>query len=470
MAYDNHTYLSPFTWRYGSQAMRRIWSEVNKRILMRRVWVALAKAQHRAGLVSLDQMQDLEKHQEDIDIGRAREIEKDVRHDVVAEIRTYAEQCSVGGSIIHWGLTSADVTDNVDALRMRDALRLTIEHLEKLLAVLADRIEELAGLPVMGYTHIQPAEPTTLGYRFAVYGQDLLQDLTALQGQEVGIQGKGLKGAVGTQAAFEEMLVGTGVSAVEMEAEAMAFLELPYFPIATQVYSRKQDFQILNVLADLGASLHKFAMDFRIMQSPAFGELSEPFGKSQTGSSAMPFKQNPIISENICSLTRYIAGLPAVAWDNASQSILERTLDDSANRRIILPEAFLAIEQCLMQAEGLITGMTVDKDAVQRNLDRFGQISALERVFTALVSAGADRQNAHQWLRDASIAAGDSTMGDQASPLKERLLSNKDIAGYLSEEQIEALLSSDSYTGTAETRALDLVKRIRYRIGSHSPG
>jgi adenylosuccinate lyase len=266
------------------------------------------------------------------------------------------------------------------------------------------------------------------------------------------------------------MLVGTGVSAVEMEAEAMAFLELPYFPIATQVYSRKQDFQILNVLADLGASLHKFAMDFRIMQSPAFGELSEPFGKSQTGSSAMPFKQNPIISENICSLTRYIAGLPAVAWDNASQSILERTLDDSANRRIILPEAFLAIEQCLMQAEGLITGMTVDKDAVQRNLDRFGQISALERVFTALVSVGADRQNAHQWLRDASIAAGDSTMGDQASPLKERLLSNKDIAGYLSEEQIEALLSSDSYTGTAETRALDLVKRIRYRIGSHSPG
>ncbi len=468
MSYDSHTYLSPFTWRYGSQTMREIWSEFHKRSLMRDVWIALATAQRNAGLVTEEELDDLKRHQDEVDVDRARDIEKDVRHDVVAEIRTFAEQCLVGGGIIHWGATSADVTDNVDVLRIREATRLLIQRLEKLLSSLADRIESTSELAVIGYTHIQPAEPTTLGYRLSVYGQDLLEDLTTLQGVEAGIQGKGFKGAVGTQATFVEMLEGTGVSASEMEAEAMSILDLPYYPIATQTYPRKQDFHILNALAGLAASLHKFALDFRVLQSPGIGELAEPFGPDQTGSSAMPFKRNPVISENICSLTRYIAGLPAIAWDNASQSILERSLDDSANRRIIFPEAFLAAEQCLLQAERLVAGMSVDEEAILRNLELYGQISALERILTALVSAGADRQEAHEWLRSASLSASNGAAQGDDKSLRELLCTDEQIGLYLNEEQIGALLSIESYTGTAAARAQSLVKRIRYRISPHS--
>ncbi len=464
MSYDSRTYLSPFTWRYGSQPMRQIWSEVHKRTLMRRVWIALATAQRNAGLVTEEQLADLKHHQDDIDIERSREIEDEIRHDVVAEIRTFAEQCEVGGPIIHWGVTSADITDNVDVLRTREAIGLLVQKLESLLSILADRIETTADLPVIGYTHIQPAEPTTLGYRLSVYGQDLLQELTTLQKIEEGIQGKGLKGAVGTQATFVEMLEGTGVTALELEADAMSILNLSYYPITSQTYPRKQDFGILSALAGMAASLHKFALDFRILQSPAIGEWAEPFGRGQTGSSAMPFKRNPIISENICSLARYVAGLPAIAWENASQSILERSLDDSANRRIILPEGFLAIEECLEQAERLIAGMNIDERAIARNLERFGLFSAVERLLTALVSAGADRQEAHEWLREASVSAWQVVEQGEANPLPELLQSDERIGRCLDGERIKSLLGVESYTGTAADRARNLVKQIRYRV------
>jgi adenylosuccinate lyase len=445
--------------------MRQIWSEVHKRKLMRRVWIALATAQFNAGLVAEDQLADLVSHQDDIDIDRAREIEAVTRHDVVAEIRTFAEQCQVGGGIIHWGVTSADITDNVDILRMREAARLLIGRLEMLLTALADLIERTAELPVIAFTHIQPAEPTTLGYRFSMYGQDLLKDHTTFQSIEENILGKGFKGAVGTQATFVEMLVGTSVSASELEADAMSVLNLPYYPITTQVYPRRQDFDILSVLAGMAASLHKLALDFRIMQSPAIGEWAEPFGDKQTGSSAMPFKRNPIISENICSLARYISGLPVIAWENASQSILERSLDDSANRRMILPEAFLAAEECLIQAERVVRGMEIDEPAIARNLERYGLVSATERLLTALVAAGADRQEAHEWLRTASIAAKESLDNDGNNPLAELILSDERIGHFLEAGKVKDLLSAGDYTGTAGERALSLVKRIRYRVG-----
>lgn len=465
MSYDSKTYLSPFTWRYGSLPMRQIWSEVHKRILMRRVWIALATAQFNAGLVTNEQLADLERHQSDIDVDRAREIEATTQHDVVAEIRTYAEQCHVGGAIIHWGVTSADITDNVDVLRIREATRLLTNRLEELLTALADLIERTAELPVIAFTHIQPAEPTTLGYRLSVYGQDLLKDLTTFQAIEDGIQGKGFKGAVGTQATFVEMLEGTGVSASELEADAMSVLNLPYYPITTQTYPRRQDFDILSVLAGMAASLHKLALDFRIMQSPAIGEWAEPFGAKQTGSSAMPFKKNPVKSENICSLARYISGLPAIAWENASQSILERSLDDSANRRIILPEAFLAAEECLVQAERIVSGMQIDKLAIARNLQRYGLFSATERLLTALVAAGADRQQAHEWLRTASISAREAVDRGEKNPLPELIMSDERIGRYLEESHVKELFEVGSYTGTARQRALGLAKRIRYRIG-----
>ncbi|MCP4417807.1 MAG: adenylosuccinate lyase, partial [Chloroflexi bacterium] len=349
---------------------------MHKRRLMRQVWVALATAQQQAGLVSKAQLADLEAHAEQIDIDRALEIEKETRHDVMAEIRTFAEQCKIGGGIIHWGATSADITDNVDVLRLREAAVLLQNQLKLLLSHLAKRIEETAEIPTMAHTHIQPAEPTTLGYRFAVYAQDLLEDYKNLQSLISSLKGKGLKGAVGTQAAFAELLRDSSMDAglpmdadlpmdaLQMEAVAMAVLDLPYFPIATQTYTRQQDLRVQQILAGIAASLHKFALDFRILQSPPFGEWAEPFGKKQVGSSAMPFKRNPINAENICSLARYVAGLPAVAWDNASQAILERSLDDSANRRLFQAEGFLATDELLHRATRLVAEMVLDEQAI----------------------------------------------------------------------------------------------------------
>lgn len=464
MNFNYETYISPFTWRYGSDAMRQIWSEENKRLLMRRVWVALATAQQQAGLVTAEQVADLEAHKENIDIPRALEIEKDTRHDVMAEIRTFAEQCAVGGGIIHWGATSADITDNVDALRLRDAAVLLQTQLKELLSILAQKIEETAVIPTMAHTHIQPAEPTTLGYRFAVYAQDLLDDYHDLVNLIGNIRGKGLKGAVGTQASYDELLHDVEMRPGEMEKIAMDKLELPYFPIATQTYTRQQDLRVQQVLAGIAASLHKFAMDFRILQSPPFGEWAEPFGKKQVGSSAMPFKRNPINTENICSLARYVAGLPAVAWDNASQAILERSLDDSANRRLFQAEGFLATDEMLKRAIQVIEDMVIDKTAVARNMETYGPFAATERVLMAVVAAGGSRQDGHEWIRDASLQAWAAMREGKGNPLVELMMTDENIAQYLSPDEVKELMDANAHTGTAVDRANAFAQLVRETV------
>jgi adenylosuccinate lyase len=272
--------------------MRRVWSEANKRRGWRRVWVALAEAQHEAGLVTAEQVADLRAQQDNIDLERAHEIEREIGHDLMAEIKTFAEQCPVGGSIIHLGATSMDIEDNVDALRLRQSLDLILAALGNLLKILADRIDAEAEHPAIAFTHIQPAEPTTVGYRLAQYGQDLLMDWHELQRTRTGIRAKGLKGAVGASASYAELLAGTGWTPAQLEARVMVKLGLEAFPVATQTYPRKQDWLVLNALAGLGASLHKFAFDLRILQSPLFGEWSEPFGARQVGSSA-PLQAQP---------------------------------------------------------------------------------------------------------------------------------------------------------------------------------
>ncbi|MCP4530178.1 MAG: adenylosuccinate lyase, partial [Delftia sp.] len=223
-----------------------------------------------------------------------------------------------------------------------ESLDLILAQLAAVLGVLAGQIERWADTPAIAWTHIQPAEPTTLGYRLAQYGQDLLLDRAELRRVRGGIRGKGFKGAVGTSASYTQLLSGTGMTPADMEAHIMAALDLEAFPVATQTYPRKQDWLVLNTLAGLAGSLYKFAFDLRLLQSPPMGEWAEPFGRKQVGSSAMPFKRNPINAENMDSLARYVATLPRVAWDNAAHSLLERTLDDSGNRRLILPDAFLA--------------------------------------------------------------------------------------------------------------------------------
>jgi adenylosuccinate lyase len=466
-SYD--TYLSPFTWRYGSAAMRELWSQAYKKRLWRRVWVALATAQHEAGLVSAEQLADLCAHQEDVDMARAFEIEAEIRHDLMAEVRTYAEQCPVGGGIIHLGATSMDVEDNADALRIREGLDLLLDALSALLADLATLVEARADQPCMAFTHIQPAEPTTVGYRLAQYGQDLLIDCDELRRVRDQIRGKGIKGAVGTSASYSELLAHSEMSAAELEARVMGLLGLEPFPVATQVYPRKQDWLVLNALCGLAGSLYKYAFDLRLLQSPPLGEWGEPFGSKQVGSSAMPFKRNPITAEKIGSLARFVASLPRVAWDNAAHSLLERTLDDSANRREVLPSAFLAVDEILRATQRILRGLRIEDGAIARNMAVYGLFAATERLLMELVRQGADRQEMHEVIREhtmrawAALQAG-TAEGHAGNPLPGLLSEDERIAAYLSPAQVLELLDASVYVGDAPQRARVLARRIQRDI------
>ena len=462
--FSHQTYLSPFTWRYGSQAMRQVWSEVHRRRLLRRVWVALATAQHEAGLVTAAQLADLRAHQADVDIARAAEIEAQIGHDLMAEIRTYAGQCPVGGGIIHLGATSTDVLDNVDALRMREGLDLLIAGLGALLADLAGRIAERADQPCMAFTHLQPAEPTTVGYRLAQYGQDLLTDYQELRRVRAGVRGKGFKGAVGTSASYADLLAGTGVSAADLEARAMGLLGLQPFPVTTQVYPRKQDWLALNALAGLAGSLYRLAFDLRLLQSPPLGEWSEPFGARQVGSSAMPFKRNPVHAEKIDSLARYVAALPRIAWDNAAHSLLERTLDDSANRREVLPAAFLAADEIVGTARRILGGLRIDDGAVARNMAAYGTFAATERLLMELARQGADRQAMHEAIREHALQAWEAVRRGEENPLPQLLSADEQIRRYLSPARVQELLDASAHIGDAPQRARGMAVALREAV------
>ncbi|MBN2472160.1 MAG: adenylosuccinate lyase [Anaerolineae bacterium] len=457
--FNHDTFLSPFTWRYGSPEMRAIWSETHRRRLWRRVWVALAEAQAEAGLVSAEQVADLQAHQDAIDLPRALALEAELRHDVMAEIHTYAEQCAIGGGIIHLGATSMDVLDNADALRLNEALALLKDRLHALLAALADQIDRGADTPVMGFTHIQPAEPTTLGYRFAQYGQDLLLDWTALKALKV--RGKGIKGAVGTAASYTALLAGTPLTAAALEARVMARLGLEAFDVATQTYPRKQDWQIGTALAGIAGSLYKFAFDLRLLQSPPIGEWGEPFGQKQVGSSAMPFKRNPVNAENLDSLGRWVAAQVPVLWDNAAHSLLERTLDDSANRRLVLPEIFLAVDEMLLRATRLVSNLQFDETAIARNLATYGPFAATEALLMAAARAGANRQHMHALLREHSLTAWQAIRAGKPNTLPDTLAGDPTVLRYLPADRVRAIMTGQDYVGYAPEKARALAAALR---------
>ncbi len=459
-----HTYRSPFAWRYGTRSMRRIWSEAHKRRLWRRMWVALAQAQSEFGLVTPEQVADLQAHAEAVDVEAALRIEAEIHHDLMAEIRLYAGQCPLGGGIIHLGATSMDIEDNAEALRLRQSTDLVLEALRALLLGLAARIEAGARQPVMAFTHLQPAEPTTLGYRLAQYGQDLLtdyEDLLRLRGE---IRGKGFKGAVGTSASYAELLGADNLP--RFEARLSELLGLSFFPVATQTYPRKMEYRLLSALAGLGGSLYKFAFDLRILQSPPLGEWSEPFGARQVGSSAMPFKRNPIRAEKLNSLGRALAQMPRLAWDNAAHSLLERTLDDSANRRTLLPEAFLAASEMLDVARRLMEGFRVDGRAVERTLETYGPFAATERILMALGRRGADRQEMHERLRRHALTAWKALREGRANPLADLVASDPVFGEYLPPQALRALMDARAHIGDAPQRALSLAAEIRRRLNA----
>ncbi len=439
--------------------MRRIWSEVYKRRLWRRLWVALAEVQTPAGFVTSAQVAELRGHMDDIDMAQAHTIEAEIQHDLMAEVRVFASQCPTAGGIIHLGATSMDIEDNADALRLRESLALIIEAMRKLLSSLAAQMEVYADTPCMAYTHIQPAEITTVGYRLAQYAQDLLVDFGELQWVYANIRGKGFTGAVGTSASYQELLAGTPLMLGDFQQRVMQSVGLEAFPVSTQTYPRKQDWRVLTVLAGIASSLYKFALDLRILQSPPFGEMAEPFGSKQVGSSAMPFKRNPINAEKICSLGRLVLSQVQVAWENASHSILERTLDDSANRRTMLPESFLAVDEMIAVATRIIKNLRVDEVAIARNLEVYGRFSAVERVLMALGKAGADRQVMHEVLREHSLAAWEAISQGAANPLVDQLAGDERLLKYLSADAIRDLMDYSTYVGDAPQRAKQMAKQ-----------
>ena len=462
-AYDHSSYVSPLSWRYGSEEMKEIFSEVHKRKLLRRVWIALARAEEKAGVVSKEQVEELEAHKDDIDIEKATEIESVIHHDLMAEIKTYASQCPKAGGIIHLGATSMDALDNADAVRFTEALALTLKRLDDLVDALSEKAEAYKNVPTMAFTHIQPAEITTIGYRLSQTLQDLLDDREQLVFVKKNIRGKGMKGAVGTAASYKELVAESSVSSIELENMVMEELGIKAYDAATQIYSRKQDLRIIEALSSIACTLHKFSLDFRILQSPPIGEFSEPFGKMQVGSSAMPFKRNPINSEKIDSLYRIVENAYQSAWNNAATTVLERSLDDSANRRIFIPESFIALDEMLITEIKVVKGMSIHSTATERLMSNYGVFASTERVLMELGKKGADRQKMHEVIREESLKAWVCVQEGKENPLKKALLDNSELLSYLSKEEIEKALDASEYTGDAEKRTEMVLERARKR-------
>jgi adenylosuccinate lyase len=456
---DYATYASPFSWRYGRAELRSLFSEQTRRRLWRVVWVALAEAQASQGLIEEAELDDLRAHAGDVDIDAALAIEREIHHDLMAEIRVFASQATRGGGKLHLGATSMDIEDTVETYRLRLALSRVGAALCDLLAAFAAKIRAHADLVCMAFTHLQPAEPTTLGYRFAVYAQDLLIDNEHLRFVFENLTTKGLRGAVGTAATYEH-LVGHDGRSSEIEAFVLERFGLQAREISTQTYPRKLDYLLLSALAGLGASLSKFAADVRVLASPGFGELAEPFADSQVGSSAMPFKQNPILCERIDSLARLLPSYADVAWQNAATNLLERTLDDSANRRVVLPEALLCADELVTLARKVIDGLRIDERRITANVRTYAPFSGTQALMMEAVRAGGDRQRLHETLRNASIEAWDSLRRGEENPLARLLAADRALTALVDPAEVRRLLDPATQVGTAPQRARILADRI----------
>ncbi len=459
MMITNYTlYQSPFSWRYASPEMRTIWSEEHKRILWRKIWVCLARVQAEFGLFPLQILVELEEKQNQINIQRSLEIERQIHHDLMAELQCFAEQAPHSGGYLHVGATSMDIEDNAEVIRLKESIEVLVRKVDELLAISAQYIRLYADTPTLAFTHLQPAEPTTLGYRLAGFAQDLQfhnQNLKKLKNE---IRGKGFKGAVGSASSYVELI---GIENFERFERRMSDeLGIPFFSVTTQTYPRIQDYQVLSTLAGLGSTLYKFSFDLRILQSPMYGEWSEPFSEKQVGSSAMPFKRNPIQSEKINSLARLLASLPQVAWENASHSLLERTLDDSANRRTILPEAFLITDEILLTSIRILKGLKVNLSVIQRNLQTFAPFSASEKLLMKLVQHGADRQEMHEIIREHSMKAWDEVLSGKPNPLFNLFVSDERLTKFLKTEEILECRNIEDYTGIAPVRARQMAETI----------
>lgn len=457
MAHD--TYISPFQTRYASKEMQYIFSEDNKFKTWRRLWIALAKAEQKQGLPITDaQIAELEAHKDDINYDVAAAREKECRHDVMSHVYAYGVQCPEAKGIIHLGATSCYVTDNADLILYRDGLRYLRQQLLQVMANLADFAQQYRALPTLGYTHYQPAQLVTVGKRAALWLQDLESDLSELDFTLKNVKFLGCRGTTGTEASFLDLFDGDQEKISQMNQKISSdFGFEECFPVCGQTYPRKLDSRILNCLSSIAQSCYRMANDIRLLQHDR--QVEEPFEKDQIGSSAMAYKRNPMRCERICSLARYLMADAMNAPMTASTQWLERTLDDSANRRIALPEGFLCADAILRLAQNVTNGLHVNERVIEKTVKEYLPFIATENLMMEAVKRGGDRQELHEIIRRCSMAATARMKDGGDCDLLDRLAGEPSFG--LSRGDMERLLNPELYTGRCAQQVEDFVQSIR---------
>ncbi len=447
--------------------MRSLFSRQSKHATWREIWVALAEAEQELGLpIDSLQIAEMRAHIEDIDFALADKIEKETSHDVMAHVKAYGAVCPLAKPIIHLGATSCLVTDNADAMIIRTALEIVEEKLQTLIENLSAQAERYKNLPCLSYTHFQAAQPTTVGKRFALWLQDFWLDIQELRYRQSQLRCLGAKGATGTQASFLELFEGDHRKVKELEKRFVGKLNFAQvFPISGQTYSRKQDMQVLAALSGIAVSAHKMCTDLRLLAHDK--EIEEPFSEKQVGSTAMPYKRNPMMCERICSLARQVLSLNETLEYNAATQWLERTLDDSANRRTAIPEAFLAIDSILDDLAKIAKHCVVYPKVIEKNLARELPFMASENILMASVKLGADRQEVHERLRQLAQIAGNAVKqeGKENNLLE---LIEKDPSIPLSQEQLYETINVMHFIGRASEQVEEFLQRLSVENVSES--
>ena len=452
-------YTSPLSERYASKEMQYIFSQDMKFKTWRRLWIALAEAEHELGLdITQEQIDELKAHQDDINYDVAKEREKLVRHDVMSHVYAYGVQCPKAKGIIHLGATSCYVGDNTDVIVMTEALKLVKKKLVNIINELSKFAMEYKDLPTLAFTHFQPAQPTTVGKRATLWLMELKMDLEDVEYTLENMKLLGCKGTTGTQASFKELFDGDTEKIQKVDkliAEKMGFKET--FPVSGQTYSRKLDTKVVNVLAGIAASAHMFSNDIRLLQH--LKEVEEPFEKNQIGSSAMAYKRNPMRSERIASLARFVmvdAMNPAIT---SATQWFERTLDDSANKRLSVPEAFLAIDGILDLYLNVVDGLVVYPKVIEKRLMSELPFMATENIMMDAVKAGGDRQELHEKIRTLSMQAGKNVKENGADNNLLELIA-ADPSFNLTLEELQKTMDPSKYTGRSSEQVEEFIKDV----------
>ncbi len=450
-------YENPLTARYASPEMSALWSEQRKFSTWRRLWVVLAQAERELGLpISEQQITELVAHTDDIDFAAAADYERKLRHDVMAHVHAYGDLCPTARPIIHLGATSCYVTDNTDLILIREALQLAARRLAAVVGALAQFAAAHRSVACLGFTHLQPAQPTTVGKRACLWAYDLALDLAEVEHRIGELRARSVKGTTGTQASFLALFDGDHTKVRRLErlvAEKLGFASS--YAVTGQTYTRKVDSQVLDVLSGIGQSAHKLATDLRLLASRK--EVEEPFEADQIGSSAMAYKRNPMRSERVCGLARFVISLQSSAANTAAVQWMERTLDDSANRRLVIPQAFLAIDAILILQQNVAAGLVVYPQVIAKNLAEELPFMATENLLMAAVQAGGDRQDLHERIRRHSQDAARAVKQEgKSNDLLQRLAGDPAFA----KVNVNAALDSSQFVGRASEQVDEFIAEV----------